>query len=198
MKALFLISATAMVAACGNSESPAAAPEQTATEAAEASAPAPSPLATSEKSVSATSYIAKAGSGDLWEIESSQTLMANSKNDAVKGFAKMMVDHHNASTAKINAAAAAADIEVSAPKLDDAQKTTLAEIKSAAPDEIDKVYLAHQQKAHEDALALHQAYAANGDVKTLTSAAGEIASVVQSHLDLLAKLDAQSAKPVPK
>ena len=61
-------------------------------------------------------------------------------------------------------------------KLDD-----LAKLKGA---DFDKAYIDNQVSAHEDALSLMKNYADNGDTPSLKAAAGEIAPVVQKHLDM--------------
>src|SRR3546814_4341453 len=91
----------------------------------------PAPAATAAAPTDAASYVAKAGAGDMWEIESSQALRAKSQRDDVKAFAQMMIDNHGESTATVKAAAAAASITVPAPTLDPEQQRMLDEIKDA-------------------------------------------------------------------
>lgn len=138
-------------------------------------------------------YIAKAGAGDLWEIESSKALLAKSKNPAVRKFADMMIDHHGKSTAKIKAAAAAASIVAPATALEAAQRTTLDEIEEADATAIDALYLRHQRAAHESALALHRRYSESGDNAGLRQAASEILPVIEAHRAELDQLDQQAA-----
>lgn len=136
----------------------------------------------------AAGYLAMAGAGDLWEIESSKVLLAKSNNADVKKFAQMMVDHHTASTEKVKAAAMAANLSVSPPTLSPDQQRMLDEIKKNSSATVDAVYLRHQNSAHGAALALHKGYAAAGDTESLKKAASEIAPVVQQHIDALGKL----------
>jgi putative membrane protein len=176
----------ALVAGCGGPDGreadEATAPVDTAAPAPEPAAPAAAPAA------STADYIAKAGAGDLWEIESSKALLAKSKDAKVRAFAEMMIDHHGKSTAKVKAAAATAGAEVSAPKLDADQEKMLADIKAADAAAIDKIYLGHQKTAHDAALALHQGYAASGEAVALKQAAAEIVPVVEAHRTELGKL----------
>lgn len=185
MKKFALLAATAMLAACSSPE-PEAPPSDTA--ATDTAAADPAPPTTPAAPTDAASYVAKAGAGDLWEIESSKALIATSARDDVKAFARMMVDHHGKSTAKVKAAATAASIEVPTPALDSSQQAMLDEIKKADAASVDAVYLRHQKTAHEAALALHSAYATNGDTDSLKKAAGEIVPVVETHIADLAKL----------
>lgn len=136
----------------------------------------------------AMGYAAKAGAGDMFEIESSKAVLAKSTNAETKKFAQMMVDHHTQSTAKVMAAAKSANVTPPAPKLEPMQQQMLDEIKSADAAGIDQVYMKHQRTAHQAALALHQGYAKNGDTEAFKKAAGEIAPVVQKHLAELDKM----------
>ncbi|HUD94923.1 DUF4142 domain-containing protein [Sphingobium sp.] len=139
----------------------------------------------------APTYIAKAGAGDLFEIESSRAVLGKSKNAKVTEFAKMMIKQHQDSTAKVKAAAAKAKLTVPAPILLPDQQAMLDQIKTADAASVDTVYLRHQQTAHEAALALHQGYAETGDTPALNAAAAEIATVVKTHIGHLADMQAR-------
>lgn len=175
-----------MLSACsgGDSERTADADPAAADTAMEASAPA----VVASAPTNTAAYVAKAGAGDLWEIESSNALLTKSKRDDVRAFARMMIDNHGKSTAKVKAAASSAAVDAPAPALDAEQRQMLDEIKNADAATVDAVYLRHQQKAHDAALALHRAYATNGDTDSLKTAAGEIAPVVERHIAELQKL----------
>lgn len=178
----------ALVAGCGGPDASEA--DRTAAPADSAMA-VPVPEAAAPAAVPAAStadYIAKAGAGDLWEIESSKALLAKSKDAKVRAFAEMMIDHHGKSTAKVKAAAAAAGAQVAAPQLDPDQEKMLADIKAADAAGIDKIYLGHQKTAHDAALALHQGYATSGEAASLKQAAAEIVPVVEAHRTELGKL----------
>lgn len=143
---------------------------------------------TAEATINAASYLAKAGAGDLFEIESSKAVLAKTSNADVKMFANMMVDNHSKSTEKLKAAAKADGVSVSPPKLDPSQQSMLDEIKSTQADRVDAIYKAHQAQAHQAALALQQGYAADGDKPALKKAATEIIPVIQKHIEALGKL----------
>lgn len=189
MNKFILLAATAMLAACNSPETettPVAADTAATDTGMEAPAPAGAPGAPTD----AAGYVAKAGAGDMWEIESSRALLAKSKRADVKAFAQMMIDNHGKSTAKIKAAAGSASIEATPPTLDPDQQKMLDDIKNADAATIDGVYLRHQKTAHDAALALHRAYSTNGDTDSLKKAAGEIVPVVETHIAELQKLSA--------
>lgn len=194
-KLIWLASTALLLSACGNNDNGSAAPADTSggdgVVAADGTAPPAATSAAPAAPTDAAGYIAKAGAGDLWEIESSKALLAKSTNADVKKFAQMMIDNHGQSTAKVKAAAGAAKIEVAAPVLDADQQKSLDEIKKADAATIDAVYLAHQKTAHDAALALHQSYSTLGDTDSLKKAAGEIVPVVEAHRAELTKLAAR-------
>lgn len=136
----------------------------------------------------AADYIAKAGAGDKFEIDSSNAVLAKTKNADVKAFANMMIANHKDSTEKVKAAAKSANLTVAPPKLDAEQQAMVDEIKSASADTVDAVYIKHQRTAHQKALDLHSAYAASGDTPSLKTAAGEIKPVVEKHITELSAM----------
>ena len=164
----------------GAMNGPMEAPANSATIGMEA-APAPT---------DATTYLAKAGAGDMFEIESSRAILDKTQNADIKSFAQMMIDDHGKATAKLKSAAQAAKLTAPPPALEPKQQQAVDSIKSADGAAADRAYLDAQKMAHQEALALHQGYAVGGDTAQLKTAAGEIAPVVQSHIEMLAKITA--------
>lgn len=190
MKSALLFSAAALaLAGCGTKDEADMPPDETAALDTMSAPSGPTePAGTPATPTDAASYVVMAGAGDLWEIESSKALLAKSRDAGVRKFAQMMIDQHGQSTAKIKAAASAADVAVPAAALDSDQQKMLDAIKSADAAGIDAIYLAHQRTAHDAALALHQAYATNGDTDGLKKVASEIVPVVEAHRTELGKL----------
>jgi len=177
---LLIVLPVALVAACGD-QSPAT-PEAPDTELTEAVA---EPII---EGVDDASYLAQAGGGDRFEIESSRAILAKTEDGAVKDFARKMVEAHTASTEKLKAAAAKANLNVTPPALTPEQDVTLKSIRSASAADATATYLQAQRKAHADALTLHRTYAEQGKTPALKTAAGEIAPVVEEHIQMLDKL----------
>ena len=195
MKKRFSMLGTALLALAGCSETAEdnAPPTNSPTAAAPTSVGTRGgPMETPAMAAESAAYVAKAGAGDMWEIESSKALLAKSDSSEVRKFAQMMIDQHGQSTAKIKAAAAAANVAVAAPQLDPAQQKMLDEIKLADAGAVDAIYLRHQRAAHDAALALHRAYSENGDAESLKTAAREIVTVVEMHRSQLDKLGTQT------
>lgn len=135
-------------------------------------------------------FIDKAAQSDAFEIAAAKLALTNAASSGVKNFARDMTKAHTESTAKIKTAA-----RQSAPRLTpqatltDDQNTKLADLSKLTGADFDRNYMSGQVKAHEDALALMENYAKNGEVAPLKTAAGEIAPIVQGHLDMARSLN---------
>lgn len=144
---------------------------------------AAAPLAA--QTTSSTTYVAKAGAGDLYERTSSQLVLRSTKDPKIREFATMMIRDHQKSTADVKKAAAAARVRVPAAKLDPAQAKMVAELRTKTGAERDRTYVMQQQTAHSQALALHSSYAQDGTAAPLKTVAAATAPVVQHHIDML-------------
>ena len=133
----------------------------------------------------ATTYVMKAGAGDLFERESSEIVMGSTKNPKLKAFAKMMVSDHTTSTAEVKAAAMKAGMTPKPPMLDAMQKRNIAALKAASPMKRDALYITQQKASHQQALMVQQGYATSGSVAPLKMAAAKIVPVVEQHIHAL-------------
>ena len=135
-------------------------------------------------------FVDKAAKSDAFEIAAAKIAQTNASSQAVKDFAAEMIKAHTESTAKIKAAAATATPAITPnatlTKDQDEDLTELRALKGAA---FDEAYIDDQVDAHQDALVLMRDYAEHGDTASLKAAAGEIAPVVQKHLDHAKSLD---------
>jgi putative membrane protein len=131
-------------------------------------------------------YVAAAGAGDLYEKTSSQLVLQSTKDPKVRSFAQGMIRDHNKSTAMVKSAATKAGLKPKPPVMTPEQNQMVAQLRGESGTTRDRTYMTQQQTAHQQALALHQGYAANGTAAPLKTAAGEIAPVVQHHIDMLA------------
>jgi putative membrane protein len=135
-------------------------------------------------------FVDTAAKSDAFEIAAAKLAATNASSADVKSFAKKMIAAHTESTAKIKAAAAKADpaIKPDATLTDD-QSGKLADLRKLKGEDFDTAYVSGQVSAHKDALSLMKSYADKGEVKSLKTAAGEIAPIVQQHLDMVRALD---------
>jgi putative membrane protein len=137
------------------------------------------------QTLSADSYVMKAGAGDLYEKSSSQLVLETTSNPSVKSFASMMVSDHSTSTAKVKAAAVKSGITPKPPMLAPKQQAMITALKATKGSARDTLYISQQKAAHQDALALHKNYNMSGTAAPLKAAAGEIVPVVEHHIEML-------------
>jgi len=147
-----------------------------------------------KQAVSATptaqEFVNRAGASDAFEIAAAKLAATNGSSQAVKTFAAEMITAHTESTAKIKAAAASATpaITPDATMTSD-QQEDLAELARKKGADFDEAYIDEQVDAHQDALAMLRDYAEKGDTPSLKAVAGELAPIVQKHLDHAKSLD---------
>lgn len=127
----------------------------------------------------------KAAKSDAFEIAAAKLAKTNADSADVKKFAAAMIEAHTGSTAKIKAAAAKATPAIKPdPTLTSDLQSKLDDLGKLKGADFDKAYIDGQVSAHEDALSLMKNYADKGDTPSLKATAGEIAPVVQKHLDM--------------
>jgi len=127
-------------------------------------------------------FVAKAGAGDQYEIQSSKLVLQTTANPKLKEFANMMIKDHTNSTAEVKAAAAEAKLKVGPPHLDAMGAKNIAALRAAKGTARDRLYISQQKVAHEKALQLHTGYAAAGTVAPLKAVAAKVAPVVKTHI----------------
>jgi putative membrane protein len=130
-------------------------------------------------------YLMKAGAGDLYERNASTLVLGSTRDPGIRRFASEMVADHSKSTAMVKKAAMGAGLHPKPPMLDPKQRGMIAALRAAKGHERDRLYVDQQKAVHREALALHQDYAATGDVRPLRRTAGEIVPVVQHHIMML-------------
>jgi putative membrane protein len=136
----------------------------------------------------AADYVMKAGQSDAFEIQSGQLAASKAKRSDVQAFGAQMVKDHTKSTEMVLAAASKSGLPAPPPpalRLD--QQDKLSQLQAATGEVFDSLYASQQLQAHEEALALHSAYAQGGDDANLKTVAAKIVPVVTQHLDMLRK-----------
>lgn len=141
-----------------------------------------SPAVASAATMSAATYVAKAGASDKYEMESSKLVLAETNDPKLKSYAQMMVDDHTKSTAEVVAAAKADGLTPPPPKLMPKQASMIAALRKTSGAKRDALYKKQQVVAHQETLVFQQAYARDGDKVHLKSVAGNIVPVVEHHL----------------
>ena len=133
-------------------------------------------------------YVKTAGASDLYERQSSMVVMQTTTDPRVRAFAQMMIAHHTKSTADVKAAAMRSRVAAPPPMLMPLQAELIAELRAEQGPARDAAYIAQQKASHGQALAVQQAYAAEGTAPALRTAAGRIVPVVQQHIAMLMKM----------
>jgi putative membrane protein len=135
-----------------------------------------------------------AASSDTYEIQSSKLALAHATNPDVRSFAQMMTtDHANTSAAVM---AAAKQASIGNPGGPNPKHTAmLKQLREAGHAKMERVYVDQQVMAHEEALALHQAYAAQGDNPGLRTAAASAVPIVEAHLNEIRRIQAAMGGP---
>ena len=141
-------------------------------------------------------YMATAGSSDQFEIQSSQLALQASSNPALRNLANMLIADHTRSTQMVVAAAQSVGITPPPPALLPQHQALLDQLRAAGSGPaFDMAFRDIQIQAHQQALTLHQNYAASGDVPALRTVAGQIVPVVQTHLNALQALSVAPPPP---
>ncbi len=200
---LLIASAAALLAACnhpaGNTDAAAASADQAAASAASVadsaaaaamSAAGAANASAASASLSAAStapstpdFVNAAASTDMFEIQAAKIAETRSKTADVKAFAAMMIHDHTQSTANLKVAIEASGAAVSLPSaLPSDLQTKLDQLNAAPAADFDKAYIDSQVMAHQKALGVMKAYAANGDTPQIKDFATTTAAVVQMHL----------------
>jgi putative membrane protein len=110
---------------------------------------------TDAKPVTDAEFVMKAGSGGMFEVESSKAAKDGGVTGDVLKFADKMIADHGKANEELKAAATKAGLSVPA-KLSDEHQKMLDKVKAAKGRDLERVYLETQVKAHEEAVALFE------------------------------------------
>lgn len=142
----------------------------------------------SAQAMTGRQYVAKAGASDQYEIQSSRLVLASTRNAGVRRYANEMIADHTKSTAEVKRAAMRGHVVAGPPHLDAMGARNVAQLRRARGPARDALYIQQQKKSHQMALDLQQAYAKDGSVQPLKTAATTIVPVVQHHIDMLNRM----------
>ena len=183
-RTLVIVSAVALLAACGKKadEAANAAGNEVAQQPdAHPAATIPTPA----NEAKAPDFVTKAAMSDLYEVAAAKIAQKRSTNAEVKKFAAEMIKAHTASTAGLKKAIGESGADIIPPAdMDDHTKGQLDDLTKADAKDFDKKYMNDQVDAHQGALDLMQRYANDGDVAAIKTFATNTASVVQKHYDM--------------
>ena len=126
------------------------------------------------------SFAEMAGSSNMFEIESSQLAMEMSEDQDVLAFAEMMVQDHTQAGEKMKTAAESDGVTVPTAMMEKHQ-SELDQLQAAEEGAFDEAYLAAQVAAHDEAVALFNAFSTQGEESALRDLAAETLLTLQQH-----------------
>jgi putative membrane protein len=135
-------------------------------------------------------YLTSAAISDVYEIEAGRIALRRAVSPAVRTFAEMLVEDHRRSAEILSSKARLAGFEPQST-LDERRKGMIDNLEAAADAEFDKVFVAQQTSAHQEAVALHQGYAEHGDNQVLRGLASSAVPPLEQHLTMAKHLNAQ-------
>ncbi len=150
-----------------------------------------------EARTSAATYVRMAASTDNYERESSQMVLTSARNPDVRRFAQMMIADHGMASAQMTVAAKEASIGAGSGTQPQ-QAAMLSALRSVPDDKRERAYVDQQVIAHQEALALHQGFAAQGDNPGLKAVAEATVPVIQAHLTEIQRIQAAMGGPMTK
>ncbi len=152
-------------------------------------ATAQSAKAKSSSQMSAPTFVQMAAMSDMFEIQSSQAALKNSKDAEVQKFAQMMIDDHTKMSAELKSVVQSANVKAEIPmSLSGAKAKTLQQLSNMSGEKFDAMYWKAQVQAHQEALKLMQGYAKNGDNAALRQFAEKGVPTIQEHLQMAQKM----------
>jgi putative membrane protein len=133
----------------------------------------------------ASSFLKNAALSDLYAIEAGKIAKRRARTRMVQGLADKLLASHMLSRQLLFAAlgrSELADEEKLPPKTLDVRRNTMIEHLNKAPDEhFDATYLDQQLAAHDEAHALAETYATNGDDPHLKAHAMSVLPSLETH-----------------
>lgn len=155
----------------------------------DAAAPAQDPGYGATAVATAQEFVDAAGQSGMMEVMSSEIATEQAEAEDVREFARMMIDDHTAANEQLMSIAS--DEGLTAPTmLDDRHQGMIDDIAAEREtgEEFDRDYLDLQEEAHEEAVALFDAYAEDGENEALRTFASDTLPTLQAHLEQVRSL----------
>jgi putative membrane protein len=128
-----------------------------------------------------TNFVRLATQASLFEVQSSKLALTRTNNEAVRGFAMMMIKEHEQ---ELNNLKFTNDANASAtmPKeLDPRFQAVFDRLQTTSGPSFDNLYMQMQVRGHEEALALYRSYAEVGEVESLRKLARNALPTIERH-----------------
>lgn len=137
-------------------------------------------------------FVRLATSSNILEIRSSMLARDRSATDAVKAFAARMIAEHTAASEELARVSGITALDLSgdvSALLDPVHAGLLAEVQTAEGAAFDRAYVRLQVQAHEEAVALFQSYATNGEEGEVKAFAEAALPKLQAHFNMAQDLN---------
>lgn len=142
------------------------------------------------KVTAAQDFVNMAAMSDMFEIQTGQMAEKQAGGKATRKLAQMLVKDHSASSRKLMKLAKAAKLEVTAPEALDQRHQVIADsLKDAKGEAFDTAFAQAQVQAHEEGIALFEAYSKNGDNAELKAFAQKGLPKLKEHLAMAQKIE---------
>ncbi len=149
------------------------------------------PMGSMAAPTNASGYMQMAHSSDMFEIQSSQTAVQVSRNPAVTAYAQQLIADHTRMMNEMMAMAPAMNMAGHSMAMAPHHARMLQTLRSTGGMQFDAMYVRYQVMAHQEALMLHQTYAAQGDNPALRAMAARAVPMIQMHLQRAQQLQAR-------
>ena len=151
-------------------------------------APQSAPAAT-QSAPAAQDFVKKVAISDMFEIQSSQLALSKQPDKDTKPFAQKMVMDHQKTSKELKSLVDGGKVKATLPSALDAEhQKMLDDLKAKNGKDFDSSYDQIQVKAHQDAIALFDAYAKDGDDPELKRWAAKTLPHLKEHLTMAEKL----------
>jgi putative membrane protein len=139
----------------------------------------------------ALAFVQTAAASNQWEIESSELALDRSQNEDVQAFAQQMIEDHGAVGERLEARVDDREdelVDIDTLGMDTKHAEMLTRLQEASDEEFDSLYLQMQLQAHQEAVALFEGFAANGNDDDLRAFAEETLPSLQGHLEMVQQM----------
>jgi putative membrane protein len=142
-----------------------------------------------QQRISDEDFAKKVAISDKMEVESSQLVLSRNPDSDTKPFAEKMVKDHQETSAELKALVDGGKVKATLPTTLDAEhQKKLDELKAKSGKDFDSAYDHMQMQAHEDAVALFEQYAREGDNPDLRAWAAKTLPHLKEHLTMAKRL----------
>lgn len=133
-------------------------------------------------------FTTEAAVGGMAEVELGKLALEKSSNPQVKGFATMMVKDHGMANTELMAIAKQKNITLPST-VDDEHKKKMEDLSKKTGTDFDKAYVSAMVDGHKSTLKLMEDESKDGKDADLKAFATKTAPIVQSHLQMINKIN---------